>query len=66
LGSSSGQLVAHRHDGTEWRPARGLPPDIPAEGESPHYGLARLGQDRALIVWTGSNGRGPLYAAFLE
>jgi hypothetical protein len=66
LSSKSGQLLAYRHDGHDWRPARGLPPAIRAEAESRYYGLARLGQDRALVVWTGPDHRGPLYAAFLE
>jgi hypothetical protein len=64
LSSSSGELRAYRHDGNDWRPARGLPA-IHADAAS-HYRLARLGHDRALVVWTGPGGGGPLYSAFLE
>jgi hypothetical protein len=66
LSSNSDQLLAYRHDGHDWRPARGLPSAIRTEAESRGYRLARLGHDRALVVWTGANSRGPLYAAFLE
>jgi hypothetical protein len=65
LGHSSGQLLAYRHDGDDWRPARGLPA-IHTDAESRYYVLARVGHDRALVVWSAPDGRGPLYSAFLE
>jgi hypothetical protein len=67
LSSGSGQLLAYRHDGNDWRPARGLPA-IHADAKSPYYYvLARVEHDdRALVVWTAPHGRGPLYSAFLE
>lgn len=54
-------------DGAEWEPAEGLPDDAIAEVGSVPFDLVMLGDDRALVVWSGKNGttRG-VFASVLE